>query len=177
MANIKNISNKNIVIKPFRKEYITEKYVSWLNDKDVTKYSEQRHHQHTIGSCIEFLDFNKKNNNIFYAVFLKINKLEHIGNILAYVDLNNNSANLTILIGEKKYWGLGYGLEAWTLMLNYLLKNLKIRKVCAGTVNENYGMLKIMKMSGMLPDGIRVKEKLVGSKELDMIYTAKFNNK
>ena len=177
MGNIKNISNNNIVIKPFRKEYITAKYVSWLNDKDVTKYSEQRHHQHTIESCIEFLDYNYNNNNIFYAVFLKKNKLEHIGNILAYIDSNNNSANLTILIGEKKYWGLGYGLEAWMLMLKYLFKNLKIRKVWAGTVSENYGMLKIMKLSGMLPDGIRIKERLVGGKELDINYTAIFNKK
>jgi hypothetical protein len=112
MNRIKNISNKNILIKPFRKKYITKKYVSWLNDKDFTKYSEQRHYQHTIGSCIKFLDYNKNSNNIFYAVFFKKNKLEHIGNILAHVDLNSSSANLTILIGEKKYWGLGCGLEA-----------------------------------------------------------------
>ena len=174
MDKIKNISNKNILLKPFRKKYITKKYVSWLNDKDVTKYSEQRHYQHTIESCIKFLEHN--NNNIFYAIFLKKNKLVHIGNILAYVDLNNNSANLTILIGEKKYWGFGYGLEAWMLMLKYLLKKLKIRKVWAGAVDENYGMLKIMKHSGMLPDGARIKERLIEGKELNINYSAIFNN-
>ncbi len=176
MSNIKNISNKTLVIKPFRKEYITDKYVNWLNDKEVTKYSEQRHHQHTIESCIEFLDYNNKKNNVFYAIFLKKNKLEHIGNILAYIDFNNSSANLTILIGEKKYWGLGYGLEAWMLMLKYLLKKLKIRKVWAGTVDENYGMLKIMKHSGMIPDGVRIKERLIEGKELNINYSAIFNN-
>jgi len=62
-------------------------------------------------------------------------------------------------------------------MLKYLLENLKIRKVWTGTVNENCGMLKIMRMSGMLPDGIRVKERLIDGRELDINYSAIFNKK
>tara|TARA_B110000238_G_C15747497_1_gene277720 strand:+ start:27 stop:215 length:189 start_codon:yes stop_codon:yes gene_type:complete len=62
-------------------------------------------------------------------------------------------------------------------MLKYLLENLKIRKVWAVTVNENYGMLKIMRMSEMLLDGIRVKERLIDGRELDINYSAKFNKK
>jgi hypothetical protein len=70
---------------------------------------------------IRFLHVNNK--DIFYAILFKE---EHIGNIVVYIDSFNMTANLTILIGEKKYWGKGYGLIAF----NYkTLKKLNLNKI------------------------------------------------
>lgn len=111
MNDNKFLNSKRLILKPFHRQYITQKYVDWLNDKDIQKFTKKRPYQ-TIKLCIKFLDEQNLNNNIFFGVFLKNKEQEHIGNILADTDYINSRSNLTILIGEKKYWGLGCGLEA-----------------------------------------------------------------
>ena len=46
----KNSITKNIQLKKFKKPKITKKWISWLNDKEVTKFSDQRLSNHTFKS-------------------------------------------------------------------------------------------------------------------------------
>ena len=168
------MKTKNLLIQKFSKKNITKKYISWLNNKEVTRFSEQRHMTHNYANCLEYYNFLKKNKYPYYAILIRHNK-KHIGNIVAYIDYNNLTANLTILIGDTNYWGSGYGLEAWNEFMLFLFKKYELRKIWAGTVSKNYGMLKIMEKSGMIRDGIRSKERFIENKEMDIIYRAKFS--
>ena len=58
----------------------------------------------------------------------------------------------------------------------FLFKEYNLRKVWAGTVSNNNGMLKIMAKSGMVKDGVRKKQRFIDNKELDIIYSAKFSS-
>jgi len=40
---------------PFSEAHLTTRYVGWLNDPEVVRYSEQRHQTHTIESCRSYL--------------------------------------------------------------------------------------------------------------------------
>ena len=92
------MKTKNLLIQKFSKKNITKKYISWLNNKEVTRFSEQRHMTHNYANCLEYYNFLKKNKYPYYAILIRHNK-KHIGNIVAYIDYNNLTANLTILIG------------------------------------------------------------------------------
>ena len=46
MAESTVIGTTRLQIIPFREEYLTERYVSWLNDPEVVRFSDQRHRQH-----------------------------------------------------------------------------------------------------------------------------------
>ena len=92
-----------------------------------------------------------------------------------YMDTFNNTADVGILIGDKTVQGKGYGFEAWSGVLNWLMKDLNIRKITAGTLSINKPMFAIMKKSGMEVDGIRQRHYLVNDEETDVIYMAKFN--
>ena len=100
--------------------------------------------------------------------------LGHIGNLNVYVDLNNQTADVGILIGQKKIWGQGYGIEAWNAVCHYLLHELGLRKVTAGTSANNIGMRNIMERAGMISDGRKVRQLVIEGKEIDMIYSALF---
>ena len=50
---------KYIKIEKIKKPIITKKWVNWLNDKEVTKYSCQRLYKHTIDTQKDYL--KKKN--------------------------------------------------------------------------------------------------------------------
>ena len=114
----------------------------------VVKYSEQRHKFHTKSTCsLYFKSFNKSD-NILLAIVIKESKL-HIGNLSITIDSNNKRADIALLIGQKEYWGYGYGLEAFKSTVNWLFSTEKIRMITAGTMEKNLPMLKIMKETGL----------------------------
>jgi len=174
MKNCKTIKTKRLLLKPFSKIYLSEKYISWLNNTDLMKFSENRHREHTFESCREYLESFHNSPHFFWAVTMRKTG-EHIGNINAYLDINNSVADIGIIIGEKSAFGKGYGSEAWNAVCNYLLNNKDIRKITAGTMASNRAMLRIMEKSGMIPDGIRKDHYLLNGKPIDIIHMAKYS--
>lgn len=174
MKNAQVIKTKRLLIEPFVEKYLTRKYVSWLNNPQVVRYSEQRHKKHTLASCRKYLETFKKSPHCFWAVSVKDSGLGHIGNINAYIDECHKIADVGILIGDIKAWGNGYATEAWMAVCVYLIKKLKMRKITAGTLSVNKPMLRLMKRSGMREDGRRNRQYLWEGKEVDMIHVAMF---
>ena len=70
---------------------------------------------------------------------------------------------------------MGYGLDAWITMTNWLLARKDIRKLTAGTLACNSGMIKLMERSGMVLEATRKSQEIVEKCPVDMLYYAKFN--
>lgn len=157
---------------PFSEEFLTERYVGWLNDPETVAFSEQRHRKHTLASCRAYMQSFDGTPHYFRAVVRKEAGL-HIGNINAYVDVFNRTADVGILIGERTVWGQGFGLESWEAFCDQLLAS-GLRKITAGTMACNTGMIRVFKKYGMQPEGIRIKQFLCGGKEVDLVQYAKF---
>lgn len=170
----KDIHTERLIITPFSQEHLTTRYVGWLNDPEVVRYSDQRFRQHTLESCTEFFKSFEGSNNHFWAIINTDKDLGHIGNITAYVDKHNQIADLGILIGEKSAWEQGYGVEAWFAVCQHLFKTTNLRKIIAGTTEVNQGMLGIMHRTGMKEEGRRRHQALIDNKPVDHIYTAFF---
>ena len=79
--------------------------MGWLNDKEVVRYSEQRHIKHTIESQTRYLESFTNSSNCFWAVIQKVPTDEMIGSITAYIDPHNSVADVGILIGSRGHWG------------------------------------------------------------------------
>ena len=136
----------------FSFEHLTEKYVAWLNDPVVVKYSEQRHFSHTLASCQNYYDQQLESDNLFLALEARNNTSDnygHIGNLGVSIDEKNQYADISILIGEKKFWGKGIGLLAIKRISNYLFKKKQINLISCGTASLNQGMIRLMEKLGM----------------------------
>lgn len=168
------IETPRMQIVTFSEKYLTQRYVSWLTDQEVVRYSDQRFRTHTLESCREYWEFFKNSPNYFWAINVQDGELGYIGTMTAYHDTNHSVADVGILIGEKKTWGSGYGSEAWIAVCDYLLRIEEIRKVTAGTLTVNIGMLKIMQRTGMVDDGRRNRQCLHEGLEVDMVHKALF---
>jgi RimJ/RimL family protein N-acetyltransferase len=145
------------------------KMVKWLNDPDVTRYSEQRHRKHTTTSQRIYISMLSPPHK-----YLEIRSGDSpIGTITAYVDQNNDVADVGILIGEKSLWGKGYGAEAWKVFCDHLLGN-GIRKVECGCMSVNFGMKHICRKTGMQYEGRRFAHFLVGQDTVDMLTFGRF---
>ena len=62
----------------------------------------------------------------------------HIGNVMYYnIDTLRQEAELGITIGERQYWGRGYGTEAARLLVERLLGKRDFRRVHLKTLDWN----------------------------------------
>jgi [ribosomal protein S5]-alanine N-acetyltransferase len=130
----------------FPKKYLTQEYINWLNDPVLMRYSEQRHLTHDIASCSQYADSFNGKDNLLYAV-VDNHSQKHVGNINAYVDRFNQTADVGILISEG---GHGYGLCAWKQMFDLLFSApISVRRITAATMSVNLGMIRIFEQSGM----------------------------
>ena len=162
--------NGNIVcLRPFRESDISNIFVSWLNDKEVVKYSNQRFLNHTHESCLDYLKGFSNTQNIYWAIEDKKTK-ELYGSITAYIQDNHGIADIGLMVGNKNAWGRGIGFDSWMLMMDFLFKQRNIRKVTGGALRNNFGMIRIMEKATMTRETAREKNKLLNSKPENILY-------
>lgn len=164
------LETSRLRLEPFPDELLTDRYVAWLNDPEVVRYSEQRHLTHTLESCRSFIDGFSEGPNGLWAIREKAHGLRHIGNISTEVDLGAGTGDIRILIGEKSVWGTGLGAEAWRRVMQHLFVDLALAKVTAGTMAENRGMLGIMAKSGMVETHRLPGPTHLGGAPVDLVY-------
>src|SRR5437762_2899726 len=128
MAISRTLESTRLRIEPFSNANLTDRYVAWLNDPEVVRFSQQRHRTHTTETCRAYLASFDRTPHYFWAILSRDSTLGHIGNINAYVDLHNKTADVGIIIGERAVWGRGYGGEAWQAVCRFLLDEGGIRK-------------------------------------------------
>lgn len=167
------ITGERLCLRPFTESDITADYIRWLNDPEVVRFSNQRFRRHDEKSCLDYLRSFGGSDNLFLAVRLANDK-RLIGTMTAYVSSQHGTADMGLLVGERGLWGQGFGLEAWNLLLNYLLQVRRLRKITAGTLRCNVGMTRIMERSGMRMEAVRSHQELVDGEPQDVLHFAKF---
>jgi len=96
--------------------------------------------------------------NMQYADFLKYSREElafpgprsqrfaidtrsgkHIGNCMCYdIDLRQGEAELGIMIGDREYWGKGYGTDSVKSLLRYVFTSMTLTRVYLHTLDWNH---------------------------------------
>ena len=160
----------------FDESLLTSRYVAWLNDPEVVRFSEQRHIRHSIDSCRDYVHSYIGSPHRLWALVTRDGQSRHIGNINAYIDVPNRVADVGILIGERSAWGHGFGTEAFSTVCAYLLTQLHMRKVSAGAMAGNRAMIAIMDNIGMQPDGVRIGQLLLDGEPTDVVHFALWND-
>lgn len=148
----------------------TARQIGWLIDPEVVKFSEQRHARNpTLKSQLRYVDTFEGKSHL-WAIHL-VATGEHIGNISAVHDPDNDVADVGIMIGEKKCWGLDIGGEAWRAVCGFLLDPARgnIRKLEAGCMRENEAMVKIIRSSGFADEGERRGHFLLDGRPVGML--------
>jgi ribosomal-protein-alanine N-acetyltransferase len=170
----KAIKGNKVFLKPFLVDHINDEYIGWLNDKNVMRFSNQRFFVHTFNSCILYKASFEGTNNLFVGIHrLSDDKL--IGTLTAYFSIHHGTVDVGIMIGDSSLWGKGFGLDAWVTFTNWLLVLKGIRKLTAGTLACNLGMIKLMERSGMILEATRKSQEIFEGRPEDILYYAKFN--
>ena len=79
---------------------------------------------------------------------------DHIGNCIYYsVNESDGEAELGIMIGERGYWDTGYGADAVATMLNYIFREISLRRIYLKTMVSNGRAQKCFQKCGFTPHG------------------------
>lgn len=167
------LQGTKVALRPFTRADINQAYIDWLNDADVVQYSNQRFLKHTRESCLRYLDSFSGTDNLFFSVRRLPDDIA-VGTMTAYLCPHHGTVDVGILIGDKTVWGMGYGQDAWNTLTAWLLRRRGIRKLTAGTLACNHGMIKLMERSGMQHEATREKQEIVKGQATDILYYAKF---
>lgn len=132
---------------------ISSKYLFWMNDIDVQKYTEQKYFKTTLKDIKKYvLEKNKSKNEFLYGIFLKQNKL-HIGNIkLGPINCYHQTADISYFIGDKIYWNKNFASLAIQQIIK-IAKKKKVKKIKAGCYAINKGSIKVLKKNGFKLEG------------------------
>ena len=134
-----NIEGKLIRIREKRVEDIPDEY-AWRVDEELSRLDATRP---LTMSYDDFLKYSKEEMQFpnFRSKRLAVETIEgvHIGNVM-YYDLNmrNAETELGIMIGNKEYWGKGYGTDIVKTLLKHLFEDLKLVRVYLHTLAWNY---------------------------------------
>jgi len=127
--------------------------LGWLRNRDVVRYSEQRHREHTLSTQMRYITSFAGRSKL-WGIYL-VDSGRHIGNLSAMHDAPNDVADIGIMIGDTELWGRGFAGEAWKAACNWLLDKDggRIRKLEAGCARSNTAMLRIIQGSGFKQEG------------------------
>ncbi len=167
------LTGKLVRLQKFTDENLADEYISWLNDFDVVRYSNQRFRQHNQETCRAYFNSFENSDHIFVAIY---QDTKFIGTMTAYISRIHQTADMGIMIGDRQYWGKGVGKDAWTTLMQGLFEQSQLRKITGGTLRCNKAMVNIMVSSGMQPDGIRIAQELVDGNPVDILHFAKFSH-
>ena len=97
-----------------------------------------------------------------------------VGTATAYVSTPHGTVDIGILVGERALWGQGIGLDAFQTWVEWWLVQPGIRKVTAGTLEANVGMVNLALKAGLHHEATRRAQELVDGHPVDMHYFARF---
>ena len=82
----------------------------------------------------------------------------------------NRRASLGIIIGEKQYWGQGYGAEAITLLLDYGFNIMNLNSVELGVYSFNRQAIRCYEKVGFKRIGISRQVRIVAGIAYDAVF-------
>jgi RimJ/RimL family protein N-acetyltransferase len=143
---------------------------SWLNNKAVVRYSEQRHRMHTANTQLAYIrSFIEHNDNILREIQLSGNL---IGTISAYIDKQNRIADVGILIGHG-FQGKGYGFDAWSMFCENMFE-IGMRRIEGGCMAANAPMIRLFRKYGMQEEGRRMSHFAFEGSYSDLVLYGRF---
>ena len=165
----KSLKGNRLDLIPFKEEFITEKYLYWLSDVEVTKYLDVSNYHQTKDTITKYIDrFNNSENYIFAIVIKEINN--HIGNItLQNINWVHKFATEGIMIGDKKYWKDGYGTEARSLLLEFAFNDLNLNRIVSSAFVDNVAGLKSNSKLGYKEEGLLRNHMILDGQYSDVI--------
>src|SRR3954447_14310351 len=126
---------------------------------------------HTLAEVTEFFDnLAKDRNQVNFAIEAEGKLIGDCG--LHAFDQHAGTAELGIGIGDREYWGRGYGREAVSLLVDYGFRMHNLRKVWLTAYGSNERAIRSYRAAGFTEEGRQREHAWSGGRYEDLVLMA-----
>lgn len=149
------IEGRHLFLRALDMPDINAAYVTWVNNPAVTTFMATRRYPTTLEDLQRYYQQIKADRNAVHCAICLKEDGRHIGNIkLDKIDWISRVAEFGILIGEKNFWGRGYGSEATYLISRHGFEQLNLRRITIYLTEDNHGALRCYEKVGYVREGL-----------------------
>ncbi|KSU63183.1 acetyltransferase [[Bacillus] enclensis] len=144
----------------------------WCLDKEVTKHLNmpEKYPPFSMEETRNWINMCINKTNGYEQKAIVTEEGTHIGWIdLKHIDHLNKHAELGIAIGDKAYWGKGYGLAAMKEMLQWGFNELGLNKIWLRVEVDNEKAIKSYLRMGYVEEGILRHDRLRNGEFVDRL--------
>ncbi|MDY7041730.1 MAG: GNAT family protein, partial [Chloroflexota bacterium] len=130
-------------------------FVRWFNDPEVLHYL-LMYMPMSLAEEEKWFEeqLQKRDGRIFAIEATDGDQPMHIGNIGIHgIDWKNRSAEVGIAIGEKNYWGQGYGSDALKTLLSFVFQEMNLNRVQLRVHDYNARAIRCYEKCGFQHEG------------------------
>ncbi len=165
-----NIRGKKVALGPIRRDLLSV-YLRWINDFEVTRTLDLPMRPFPL----EFEEtwyqrMTQSDRDLAFTVYDR-KTLRPIGNAgLHQIDHQQRTAEFGMAIGEKEFWGKGYGTETTSLLLAYGFRNLGLHNIMLRVFANNSAAIRAYEKAGFRRIGVRREARRVGGEIWDILF-------
>lgn len=127
-------------------------FVRWINDPETRRFMVARYPLSLVEEEKWWEGFLERKNDHIFAI--EAQDGTYIGNIgLHDLDWENRRAQLGIIIGEKAYWGKGYGSDAIRAMIGWAFNYLNLNRISLSVYAYNERAIRCYRKCGFQHEG------------------------
>jgi RimJ/RimL family protein N-acetyltransferase len=145
------LKNKYVLLEPFKKKHITNRFVNSLNNEDINKYLVVRKKKQTKKTALKYY-LNRLNNRDYYYAVIENKNRKLIGTITLRISGKNRAiiirgfdgtqipkgcGVMSYMICNKKYFGSLESKFSFQIFLDFSFNTLNLNKIYGGTEKNN----------------------------------------
>jgi [ribosomal protein S5]-alanine N-acetyltransferase len=164
-------SGPHVYLRPLERTDLSDIYLGWLNDPEVTRYTETGTFPTTAQDLERFHNEVTGSKSQVILAIIHTQSGRHIGNVkLGPIHWVYRSATFGILIGDKKFWGKGIGVEATRLMVEYGFYRLNLHRIDLGVYAEHESAVHAYERVGFKVEGRLREDVFQGGEYKDRLW-------
>lgn len=171
-------SGQLVKLRAYKEEDI-EKAVEFINDEEVKKLMDSNiPFPMTKWQEEEWVRSRKANTDFTYDFAIEDLKTgKYIGGCsINECDVKNRTCVVGIMIGDKEYWGKGYGSDALKVLIKFIFEEVNMNKIKLNVFSFNNRAIACYKKVGFKEEGILKKEIYRNGRYHDEIIMAMFKD-
>lgn len=150
------LESERLILRPWENEDVND-LQEGLNNLEVSKWLAFVPYPYTTDYARAFINFAQNTNDYEFAIVLKEESKVIGGTSLSNISNIHKTAGGGIWISQK-YWGKGYGQEAFGKRIEFAFECLNLRKLENGYFEGNEKSFRMQEHFGYKKEGIRRKK-------------------
>lgn len=175
------IDGKKVYLVPFEEKHLVDPaYYAWLTDYEVVRFIGRDEYLKPI----QFEKIREYVEELWQNQYCSFFAIHHSGddafigtakiNYLNEAGFNTHTADIGIMIGDRGLWGKGMATDALYAISHYAFDTLGVRKLTAGAVSANKGIIRAFQKIGFLEEGRLRKKLLISGEYMDHVLLGCF---